>query len=45
MGSGAFSATHAVTVVLVTHEPEEAAALADRRLVLLNGRLVSEGGE
>ena len=36
---------HAVTVVLVTHEPEEAAALADRRLVLLNGRLVSEGGE
>ncbi|MCI1034148.1 molybdate transport system ATP-binding protein [Raoultella sp. BIGb0149] len=36
---------HAVTVVLVTHEPEEAAALADRQLTLLNGRLVSEGGE
>lgn len=32
----------AVTIVMVTHDPEEAEALADKQLMLYNGRLVAE---
>lgn len=32
----------AVTIVMVTHDPEEAEALADKQLMLRNGRLVAE---